>query len=439
MRCLSVRESQTDEIGLAKWRKILRIKKILRRCALAALLLVYCLFGSYLWNKVGNLRFGLAASIAKWTSGILRLFGSVPDNLAEHFETAFIVSFGVVVTVLFAFLILGGYKLKQYITEHKADEFAERFENIGLTNKRGGAPQYLGKQDDPNTVDGVIYKFADADIDTAELDDPAIVRGLRNIFCGFVRPDFGKVYGELQFLVKPSAKVNCVPLTSVDTWIVQHMNATGIFGAPGSGKTFGLAFLMWLYCLDADTRNIDMEFVLCDQKLTFAQKLGVADSPFFSYGTRVLDGLETAFATLDKVKLNPDGKIRVYVLDEMVTFLERLERKQADRAKSLLATLVFEGREYGFKVILAGQSSHAERFSAGVRDSLTSKFFLGSPSENEKRMLFPSDVGLMDAHNGVGEGYFRIDAVMPHVERFSIKDAVPDFAQIGALVRKHMR
>ena len=434
-----IKPQQHDEAALAKWQKRIRIKKILRRCALAALLLAFCLFGCYLWNKVGDLRFGFASSMAKWTSGIIRLFGSVPDNLAEHFETAFIVAFGVVVAVLFVFLILGGYKLKRYIIEHEADEFAGRFENIGLTNERGGTLEYLGKQDDPNTIDGVIYTFADSDVDYGMFNDPIIMRGLRNIFHGFVRPDFGKVYGVLQFFVKPSAKANCVSLTSKNTWIVRHMNAAGIFGAPGSGKTFGLAFLMWLYCLDADTRNIDMEFVLCDQKLTFAQKLGVEASPSFYYGPRVLDGLENAVATLDKVKLNPDGKIRVYVLDEMITFLERLERKQADRAKSLLATLVFEGREYGFKVILAGQSSHAERFSAGVRDSLTSKFFFGSPSENEKRMLFPSDVGLMDAHNTVGEGYYHVEAVMPHVERFSIKDAVPDFAEIGALVRRHMR
>ena len=45
----------------------------------------------------------------------------------------------------------------------------------------------------------------------------------------------------------------------------------------------------------------------------------------------------------------------------------------------------------------------------------------------------------MDAHNSTGEGFFRIDAVMPHVERFSIKDAVPDFTEIGTLVRKHMQ
>lgn len=435
-----IKRQQNNEVALAKWKKRIRIKKILRRCIWAVCLLAFGLFGCYLWNKVGDLRFDFASSMAKWTSRIIRLFGSVPDDLAGHFETAFVVAFGVVVAVLFAFFIIGGYKLKRYITKHIAAEFAERFENIGLTNKRGGVPQYLGKQDDPNTIDGVIYKFADADVDFGKFDDPIVLRGLRNIFRGYVRPNFGKVYGELQFFVKPSAKVNCVPLTSEDTWIAQHMNAAGIFGAPGMGKTHGLAFLMWLYCLDADTRNIDMEFTgLFDQKLTFAQKLGIADSPSFYYGSGVLDGLENAVATLDKVKLNPDGKIRVYVLDEMITFLERLDRKQADHAKSLLATLVFEGREYMFKILLAGQSSHAERFGAGVRDSLTSTFFFGNPSESEKRMLFPSDVGLMDAHNGIGEGYFRVDAVMPHVERFSIKDAVPDFADIGTLVRRHMR
>ncbi len=431
-------ELNADEVALAKWRKFLLFKKILFRCVLTALLLTFWSIVGYLRHEVGDFRFGFASFMANWATGIIRLFGSVPDNLIQHFETAFNVIFLLIIVILFIFLIVGGNKLNEYLTERKAAIFAERFENIGLTNKKGSAPQFLSKASDPNSVNGVIYTFDDADIDAVILDDPVIVRGLRNIFHGFVRYDATK-YGQLKLCVTPSEKIVCTLLTLHDTFIVQNINAAGVFGAPGSGKTVGLAFLMWLYCLDADTRNIDMEFVLFDQKLTFAQKLSIADSPSFYYGERVLDGLENAVATLDTIKMNPDGKIRVYVLDEMITFLERLDRKQSDRAKSLLSTLVFEGREYGFKVILAGQSSHAERFSAGVRDSLTSKFFFGTPSESEKRMLFPSDVGLMDAHNSIGEGYFRIDAVMPHVERFSIKDAVPDFADIGALVCKYMR
>lgn len=432
-------EWQVDKIALAKWRKILRIKKILRLCASTALLLTFWSLVGYLWHDVGDFRFGFASFMAKWTSGIIRLFGSIPDNLVKHFETVFVVAFLVIFVILFIILLRGFFKVKKIVIEHNAESYSEHFKNIGLTNKNGGTPQYLSKASDPNSVNGIVYIFDDADIDTVLLDDPTIVRGLRNVFHGLVRNDAAP-YGKLKLCVTPSEKISCIPLISKDTWIVQNINAAGIFGAPGSGKTVGLAFLMWLYCLDADTRNINMEFVLMDQKQIFAQKLGIADSNSFYYGERVLDGLETAVETLDKIKLNPDGTIRVYVLDEMITFLERLnDRKKADRAKALLSILVFEGREYGFKVILAGQSSHAERFSAGVRESLTTKFFYGSPSPNEKLMIFPTDVGLMDARNSIGEGYFRIDPIMPHVERFSIKDAVPDFTVIGALIRKYMR
>lgn len=424
--------------ALSKWRKIVCIKKILRRCTFPALILVFWALVGYLWQKAADFRFDFASSMAKFIGNIMRFFGSAPDNLIKSCEIVVNVALLVVLVILFIYYIKVIHKVRKMIIRRKIDEYTERFKNIGLINRNGRTPQYNNKDYDPNRINGEIYSFEDADIDITILDDPKIVRGLRNIFRGFVLYDV-ETYGKIILYVTPSEKVVCTPLTYKDTFIVEHINAAGAFGAPGTGKTVGLAFLMWLYCLDADAREIDIEFVLFYQKLTFAQKLGVADSSSFYYGERVFDGLENAVATLDKIKLNPDGKTRVYILDEMITFLERLDRKQADRAKSLLATLVFEGREYNFKVILAGQSSHAERFSAGVRDSLTTKFVFGSLSETEKRMLFPSDVGLMDAHNSIGEGYFRIDAVMPHVERFSIKDAVPDFAVIGEMVRKYMR
>lgn len=425
-------------ITLPNWRKIACIKKILRRCVLPALILTFWALVNFLWYKAADFRLGFASSMADFIGGIMRFFGSTPANLVKCLETVFNVVFLAVFIILFIFYLRGIFKVKKMLIGRRVDYYSGRFKNIGLKNKNGGTPQYLSNNSDPNSVNGEIYTFDDADINISMLDDPAIVRGLRNIFHGFVRYDAAK-YGQLKLCVTPSEKIVCTPLTYKDTYLVQHINAAGVFGAPGTGKTFGLAFLMWLYCLDADARNTDMEIALLDQKITFAQKLCVTDSPSFYCGERVLDGLETAVATLDKIKLNPDGKMRVYILDEMVTFLERLEKKQADRAKSLLATLVFEGREYNCKIILAGQASHAERFSAGVRDSLTCKFIYGNPSENEKRMIFPSDIGLMDAHNLVGEGFFRIDAIMPHVERFSIKDAVPDFSVIGAMIRKYMR
>ena len=52
-------------------------------------------------------------------------------------------------------------------------------------------------------------------------------------------------------------------------------------------------------------------------------------------------------------------------------------------------------------------------------------------------MIFPTDVGLMDAQNRTGEFYMRL-VNMPYVERCSIFNAVPPFEEIGEKVKKYM-
>jgi hypothetical protein len=273
------------------------------------------------------------------------------------------------------------------------------------------------------------------DVDYGKYNEAEIMRGLRNIFRGIVAVEYAGVYGQVNFHVKPSAKTNCETLNSEDLYIPNKIVHCGIFAPTGAGKTYMIAFLMWLYCI-ADRDN-NTRIVLMDQKMSFAERLGVSDSPSFYYGSAVFDGLEAVVEEFEQVKLNPDGIKRVVFIDEFASFIDR-SGKQANHARSLVSKLVLESREYGYSVILAGQSGHAERFGPGVRDSLTSLITLGNLSSTEKRMLFPDDIALMDAHNDVGEGYMRIHQAHNHVIRFSVKDSVPDFSKIGSMVIKRM-
>jgi len=420
-----------------KWRTKVRNRVFRRFVYFVAPVLVYLTFALITWIHAENMRNGFAEFMTDQVGKIIRFFGNAPSDLMTFFERFFNIAYFVMSLSVFILLLLMVLKVRRVRKDRRTDQFSERFKNIGLTNKQGEAPIFSKKMDDPAVIDGKIYIFEDADIDFGRFSDAPVIRGLRNIFCGFVRPDFGDKYGQLRFYVKPSAKIICQPLSVRDTWLVKNMIHCGIFGSTGSGKTYGMAFLLWLYCEYAETENIEMSVHLFDQKLSFAEKLGVSDSASFCYGLSVLEGFEKLLEEFDKIKLAPDGKMRVILIDEYISLVDRLDRKQADRVKSILSTLVFESREYGYHVILAGQAGHSERFGAGARDSLTSKILFGNPSETEKRMLFPDDVGLMDAHNRVGEGYMRIDG-MQHVERFSIIDAVPDFAEIGAKLREYM-
>lgn len=108
---------------------------------------------------------------------------------------------------------------------------------------------------------------------------------------------------------------------------------------------FGIAYFLNLYCDYAEANNIDMEIILCDQKLTFAQKLGVENSKSFYYGEDVFSAFEEISTKFEQIKLKPDGKKRIIVCDEFVTLMGK-DPKRSQRLKSLLGVLIFETREY---------------------------------------------------------------------------------------------
>lgn len=72
-----------------------------------------------------------------------------------------------------------------------------------------------------------------------------------------------------------------------------------------------------------------------------------------------------------------------------------------------------------------------------MRESLTDLIFFGTPNPTEQKMIFPNDIGLMDAQNKIGEFYMKLVG-MPYVERFSIQNAVPPFAEIGKKIKRYM-
>lgn len=119
------------------------------------------------------------------------------------------------------------------------------------------------------------------------------------------------------------------------------------------GKTVAIAYFLNLYCDFAEKNNIDMEIILCDQKLTFAQKLAVENSKSFYYGLNVFSAIEQICVDFEQLKLNPDGKMRIIVIDEYVSLIDKLPRKEAERLKLLLGSLIFESREYNYHIILA--------------------------------------------------------------------------------------
>lgn len=194
-----------------KWKKTIIIRKILRIFLFVLPLLLYCITALILWIKI---------------------------DMTKIFNIIFIV-IAIAGFIGLLYLIL---KFKKIIKDYITENYEEHFKNIGLTNKQNNAPMYRKMLYDPNNVNQEIYYFDDVDVDYSNFFQPAVIRGLRGIFQGYVRPDAGSKYGQFELYVKPTNKASCLNLTINDTWLIENCIHIGIFGASGSGKTFRYCF-----------------------------------------------------------------------------------------------------------------------------------------------------------------------------------------------------
>ncbi len=322
---------RSRNIPADKWKKTIIIRKIMRIFLFVLPLLIYSIIALILWlnidmTKILNIIFIVVA--------IVGFFGLL-------------------------YLIL---KFKQIIKNYIIEDYEEHFRNIGLTNKQGNTPIFRKMKYDKNVSGKEIYYFDDVDVDYGKFNEPVVIRGLRNIFRGYVTPSEGNMYGQFRFYVIPSCKSSCRQLTINDTWLVQNIIHLGIFGRYSVvGKTVAIAYFLYLYCLYVEANSIDMEITICDQKMTFAKRLGVEKSKSFHYGLDVLSAIEQICANFEQIKLNPDGKIRIIVCDEYISLVDKLPPKEATHLKLILGALIFESREYNYHIILARTGTDTQK------------------------------------------------------------------------------
>lgn len=182
---------RTRTIPPKKWKKTVVIRKIMRIFLFVFPFLIYLLTAFILWNTL---------------------------DMAQIFRIIFIV----IAIVLFFLLLYIILKFKALVKNYIIDEYIKHFKNVGLINKQGNSPIYRKMKYDIKNVGQEIYYFDDVDIDYGKFSEPIVIRGLRNIFRGFVSPDEGNDYGIIQFNVLPSCKSSCRNLTVNDLWLVEN-------------------------------------------------------------------------------------------------------------------------------------------------------------------------------------------------------------------------
>ena len=175
-----------------------------------------------------------------------------------------------------------------------------------------------------------------------------------------------------------------------------------IVGASGSGKT---------YCSKQILGNI--VYFSRKVKLYVANYKGDTDFSF-------LDGCHDYYSFSDCCKAvntvyerllnrqsheDPTRNLIILYFDEYTSFLNNLEKKEAEKYKTKIATLLMLGRSFRIHILISIQRADASQFCNGARDNFGVVIGLGNLSQEAKQMLFSEYKEQMKNHHGRGCGY----------------------------------
>jgi hypothetical protein len=229
---------------------------------------------------------------------------------------------------------------------------------------------------------------------------------------------------------KPTKK--CRTITIKSKWLTDGMINLLVVGRTGSGKSYFLALILYLF---AKYRNANI--TICDfKKSSFAH---FDKAPNFCGYEECPDGIREFYeefeARLQANDTERNKQIKVLLIDEFGALISSRERKEADELKTMVANMLFMGRSLGIVVIIGIQRADSEYFKAGARDQFMAILALSNLSKEQKNMLFSEYKEEMTAKNGRGQGYLLIDG--QGVERVKIAK-IKDFDRLNDVIETNM-
>lgn len=213
-------------------------------------------------------------------------------------------------------------------------------------------------------------------------------------------------------------------------WNLDTAPHCAISGITGTGKTYLLKLL-----LARISKHIaDSTIVLCDYKGDSDFSFLSDCSHFFRFDA-CLDGLNSFY--VDFLSVQKSGKsqgTKLLVFDEWASFINSLDKKEAEEAKKKLSSLLMLGRSFDFHIVLSQQRLDAESFGKS-RDNFNMIILLGNPSKEVIGMLFNDYKDQITNDRTRGTGYMLINGcnfqkiVVPQISSMekvnaAIKEAV---------------
>ncbi len=171
-------------------------------------------------------------------------------------------------------------------------------------------------------------------------------------------------------------------------------------GPTGSGKTSFVKLIIARLGLRIRSASV----LICDFKADdFRSLRGLPNHFEFS---NCVDGLDRYYRAFQARQSGQDDSrdFRLLVFDEWASFLNLLDKKEADSARTKLSTLLMLGRSFGFQVIISQQRADAENFVKGARDNFGLVVALGNISK-ESAAMFGFERNRMEPVSGIGHGY----------------------------------
>lgn len=182
-----------------------------------------------------------------------------------------------------------------------------------------------------------------------------------------------------------------------------------ITGASGSGKSYGLKFLIKNLLFE----NMDLTFCNFKKSEDF-QFLNSMES-YYTYldCSKGLEDFYNGFKELQDNEKEFTGIYHILIFDEFPAFILTLamqDKKIADRYKAMISELLMLGRSYGYGVWLVMQRPDNAFFANGARDNFHSTLSLGRLSKESKTMLYAGE-DLPDTVYKTGEGICWIEGI----------------------------
>lgn len=200
--------------------------------------------------------------------------------------------------------------------------------------------------------------------------------------------------------------------------VVRHPHMV-IFGATGSGKTYLLKLVLGRIALHIP----DAHLTACDFKGDDDFSFLDGCAAFYRF-TAVRDGLDTFHDLLERRQAGEDKtKHHFLVFDEYASFLNSLDKKQAEAAKQHLASILMLGRSFNLHVILSQQRLDAAYFG-NARDNFSAVIGMGKLSKESADMMFSDYKDIIDRNKPRGEGSCLLgsdfyDIVVPRIRDMS--------------------